>query len=98
MRAFVVLHLVFPYQTKRLAWRTSQKLPILCRVGHKTSLISHYTGQSVLAGTSVKNWRILLEQSFTGHMPLLMAASTFGLRRRRWISPQRCYLHHLQTL
>jgi len=30
----------------------------------------------------VKNWRILLEQSFTAHMPLLTATSTFGLGRR----------------
>jgi len=28
-----------------------------------------------------KNWRILLEQRFTARMPLLIAASTFGLRR-----------------
>jgi len=35
MRAFVVLGLVFSYQSKRLAWGTSPKSPILCRVGHK---------------------------------------------------------------
>jgi len=34
--AFVVLGLVFPYQVERLAWGTSPKLPILCRVGCKT--------------------------------------------------------------
>jgi len=28
MRAFVVLGLVFPYQAKTLAWRTSLKWPI----------------------------------------------------------------------
>jgi len=38
----------------------------------------------------VKNWRILLEQSYTAYMPLLMATSAFRLRRRRWSSPQRC--------
>jgi len=32
-------------------------------------------------------WRILLEQSFTACMPLLMTASTFGLGRRRWVLP-----------
>jgi len=37
MCPFVVLCLVFPYQAKRLAWRTSPKWPILCRVGHKTT-------------------------------------------------------------
>jgi len=42
---------------------------------------SHYTGQP--AGTPVNNWRILLEQSFTACMPLLMATSTFALGRRR---------------
>jgi len=39
MCAFVVLGLVFPYHTKRLAsqaWRTSPKWRILCRVGRKT--------------------------------------------------------------
>ena len=29
-----------------------------------------------LVSTSVKNWRILLEQSCTAHMPLLMATNT----------------------
>ena len=35
----------------------------------------------MLAGTPtlVKNWIILLEQSFTAHVPLLTATSTFGL-------------------
>jgi len=45
----------------------------------------------------VKNWRILLEQTFTARMPLLMAASAFGLGRRRWSSSQQCYLHCLCT-
>jgi len=34
----------------------------------------------------VKNWMILLVQSFTAHMPLLMATSAFGLGRRHWRS------------
>jgi len=38
-----------------------------------TTIYSHYTGQPALAGTPVKNWRILSEQSFTAHMPLMMA-------------------------
>ena len=46
----------------------------------------------------VKNWRILWVQSFTAHMPLLTATSTFGLGRRRWSSPQQCYLHCLRTI
>jgi len=37
-------------------------------------------------------------QSFTAHMPLLTATSTFGLGRRCW-SSQQCYLHclHIST-
>jgi len=37
-------------------------------------------------------------QSFTAHMPLLMATSAFGLGRRCWSSPQQCYLHCLCTV
>jgi len=40
------------------------------------------------------NWRILLVQSFTAHMPLLMATNIFGLGRRRRTSPQQCYIMH----
>ena len=42
----------------------------------------HYKGQPVLAGTPVKNWRILLEQSFTASLSLLMATSTFWIREK----------------
>ena len=42
----------------------------------------------------VKNWRILSVQSVTARMPLLTAASTFGLGRRCWSSPQQCYLRY----
>ena len=48
-----------------------------------------------LPAPPVKSWRILLVQSFTAHMPLLTAANAFGLGRRRWSSPQQCYLHCL---
>jgi len=41
----------------------------------------HYTGQPVLAGTP-KNRRILSEQSFITHIPLLMATRVFRLGRR----------------
>jgi len=37
-------------------------------------------------------------QSFTARMPLLTATGAFGLGRRRWSSPQQCYLHCLCTL
>ena len=46
---------------------------------------------------SVKNWRTLLVQSFTAHMPLLTATSASGLGRRCW-SSQQCYLHCLHTI
>jgi len=46
-------------------------------------LLCHYTEQPALASSSVKNWRILLEQSFTARMPLLMVTGAFGLGRRR---------------
>ena len=47
---------------------------------------------------TVNNWRILLVQSFTAHMPLLTATSAFGLGRRRWSSPRQCYLHCLHIM
>jgi len=46
---------------------------VVWRVHH--SICDHYTGQPVLVGTPVKNWSILLEQSFTACMPLLMTTS-----------------------
>jgi len=39
------------------------------------------------ASTVRKNWRILLKQSVIANIPLLVAASTFGLWRRCWSSP-----------
>ena len=41
---------------------------------------------------------MLLVQSFTSRMPLLTATIAYRLGRRRWSSPQRCYLHCLGTL
>ena len=37
-------------------------------------------------------------QSFTAHIPLLVATTALGLGRRRWSSPQQCYLHCLHTI
>jgi len=51
MCAFVVLGLVFPYQTKRLAWETSLKWHILCWVECKTLT------QSVLKVLFWNKWR-----------------------------------------
>jgi len=36
-------------------------------------------------------------QSFTARMPLLTAASAFGLGRRCWSSRQQCHLHCLRV-
>jgi len=36
-------------------------------------------------------------QSFTARTALLTATSAFGLARRRWSSPQQCYLQGLRT-
>ena len=52
----------------------------------------------MLASTPVKNWRILFQQSFIAHMPLLMAASAFRLGRRHYCSLQRCSLQHLHAI
>jgi len=38
------------------------------------------------------------DDSVTVHMPLLTAARAFGLRRRRWSSPQQCQLCCLRTV
>jgi len=46
----------------------------------------------------VKNWKILLKQSFTSCMPLLMTTSAFGLGITHDGSPQWCYLHCLCTV
>jgi len=46
----------------------------------------------------VKNWRILLVQSFTARIPLLTTTSASRLGRRHWSSPQQCYLHCVCTL
>jgi len=56
-------------------------IPHLC-IKHFTYtqlFYSHHTGQPALAGIPVKNWKIMLEQSCTAHMPLLMANSAFRL-------------------
>ena len=45
MCAFVVLGTVFPYQAKRLAWGTSPKWPVLCRVRRKNH---NWINQSML--------------------------------------------------
>jgi len=46
-------------------------LPKVIKIGSRLA--------KLLQAMRVKNWRILLVQSFTAHMPLLMATSTFGL-------------------
>ena len=72
-------------------------LILLLQQQQQQPFYGHYIGQPALAGTPVKKWRILLVQSFTARMPLLMATSIFGLGRRRCCSPQQCYLHSICT-
>jgi len=57
----------------------------------------HYTDQLALACFRLKNWGILLVQSFTARMPLLTATSAFGLGRRRCMSSQQRCLHCIRT-
>ena len=59
-----------------------------------TTVLRHYIGQPALGAPPVKNWSILLVQSFTAHMSLLTETSAFGLGRRHWNS-QQCYLYCL---
>ena len=63
-----------------------------------TTLWPLYRTTCVSLQLQLKNWRILFQQSFTAHMPLQKATSTFGLRRRCWSSIQRCYTHCLRTI
>jgi len=55
------------------------------------------SSHTLYRSTSVSR-RILLVQSFTACMRLLMATNASGLGRRRWSSPQQCYLHCLRTV
>jgi len=51
-----------------------------------------------LLAPPVEKWRrILLEQSFTAHVPMLMVASTFGLGSTCW-SSRHCYQHKLEIV
>jgi len=43
----------------------------------------HYQKYYHFMALPVKKWRVLLEQTFTASMPLLMATITFALWRRR---------------
>ena len=67
---------------------------------HHRSLRPLYRSTCVSRHLQLKTGGILSVQSFTARMPLLTATSVFGigLGRRRWSSPQQCYLHCLHTL
>jgi len=52
-----------------------------CTTITTTTVFWHYTEQPALAGIPLKNWTILLQQSFTAQMPLLTAASALTLGR-----------------
>jgi len=55
-----------------------------------------YTGQPALAGTHSKELEDFTAEKF--YSPQLMATSAFGLGRRRYFSPQQCYLNCLRTI
>ena len=63
-------------------------------IQHRFTAIIHCSGQHL----QLKNCRILLVQSFTARMPLLMATSTFVLGRIRWSCTQQCYVHCLKDI
>jgi len=64
-----------------------------------TPFYGHYTGLPTLPGTSNKELVDFVgAKFFSACMPLLTATSASGLGRRRWSSPQQCYLHCLHTL
>ena len=48
--------------------------------------------------TCISQYLLLLVFSFASRMPLLTATSAFRLGRRRWSSPQQCYLFCLCSL
>jgi len=52
-------------------------------INQQQEFYDHHTGQPALAGTSVKNWRILLQQSFIVHihMPLMTVQKQLKLPR-----------------
>ena len=78
----------------------SSKLVIDCTDIVYPRAYNHFTviiHVNLSASTPVKNCRIMMEQCFTGSMPLPVAASPLELQRRRE-SIQWCYLHHLHTI
>ena len=68
-------------------WNTATTAIVLWPL-YRTTCISRHR---------IKKWKIMLEQSFTVHMPLLMSTCAFGLVRRCTSSPQCCYPHCLHT-
>jgi len=67
-------------------WLTCLPLLVYKQTNKRPVLWPFYRSTCVTRAPPVKNWRILLVQSFTAHMPLLMATSTFVLGRRCWSS------------
>jgi len=61
MHAFVVLGFVFPHRAKRLAWGSSPKWHILCRVGRNTLT------ESINQGRCTSYTRVSSVAPFTSH-------------------------------
>jgi len=73
---------------------------------HQKSLITMDVGTNIsmssvngpLASTPVNKWRILFEQSFSIHMPVMTANGIVVLRWSTVVSSQWCCLHCLHNL
>ena len=61
------------------------------KIWHFTAIIR------ISRNLQLRTGEVLLVQSFTARMPSLTENRAFGLGRRRWSSPQQCYLHCLRT-
>jgi len=82
--AFVVLALVFSIPSQQMAWETSPKWPILCRVGRETltqsmSSVTHSFRVSVLvlAALCWSHWYYCCTVSVTTTTPVLMVVSSW---------------------
>jgi len=92
---FCCVRFSFSYQAKRLAWRTSPKWPILCRVGRKTLTQPSSSGNFFCVLVCINNvvFAVLLCIPQFGDMELLSQehAGQFWLRRHRYVVGRLCW-------
>jgi len=79
-----------------LAYPGCPRKKVVKQMSCKVVVVVYCTSQPMLAGT--QSWRVLLEQSFTAHMPVLTTTSAFSLWRRCQSPHQQCYLQHLEII